>query len=69
MRLSGDRRSYSDILPGQFAVDAPVRQNGGDLDSPVRSAGVMLNVLLETDLNSPHVPRLMEYLSKAYHAE
>jgi uncharacterized protein YfaS (alpha-2-macroglobulin family) len=66
--LSGDRRSYSDILPGQFAVDASVRQNGGDLDSPVRSAGVMLNVLLETDLNSPHVPRLMEYLSKAYHS-
>lgn len=67
--LAGDRRTYSDILPGQFAVDQATRESGGDLDSPVRSAGVMLNVLLETDLNSPHVPRLMEYLSKAYKAD
>jgi len=64
--LSGDRRAYADILPSQFAVDEPSRSNGGSFDSPVRSAAVMLNVLLESDLNSPHVPRLMEYLSKAY---
>jgi uncharacterized protein YfaS (alpha-2-macroglobulin family) len=29
----------------------------------------MLNVLLETGLNSPHVPRLTEYLSKAYRTD
>ncbi len=67
--LAGDRRSYSDIMPGQFVVDEAARQNGGDLDSPVRSAAVMLNVLLETDLSSPHVPRLTEYLSRAYRTD
>lgn len=64
--LSGDRRTYSEVIPGEFAVENTERQSGGDFDSPVRAAGVMLNVLLETDLNSPHIPRLMDYLARAY---
>lgn len=64
--LSGDRRTFTEILPSAFAVEQSVRTTGGSFDSPVRSAAVMLNVLLETDLNNPHVPRLMEYLSRAY---
>ncbi len=67
--LSGDRRTYADILPPQFSVDEPSRSSGGSFDSPVRCAAVMLNVLLESDLNNPHVPRLMEYLSRAYRGD
>jgi hypothetical protein len=67
--LSGDRRSYADVLPPEFSVDNPTRTSGGSFDSPVRSAAIMLNVLLESDLNSPHVPRLTEYLSRAYRTD
>lgn len=67
--LSGDRRSYADVLPSEFSVDNPTRSSGGSFDSPVRSAAIMLNVLLESDLNSPHVPRLTEYLSRAYRTD
>ena len=64
--LSGDRRALCGY-PARRSLPwtNPRRTNGGSFDSPVRSAAVMLNVLLESDLNSPHVPRLMEYLSKA----
>ena len=64
--LSGDRRTFSDLLPSQFAVESPARTNWGDFDSPVRATAIMLNVLLETDLNNSNIPRLMDYLSKAY---
>ena len=47
-------------------MESPARTNGGDFDSPVRATAIMLNVLLETDLNNRNIPRLMEYLSKAY---
>jgi alpha-2-macroglobulin len=64
--LSGDRKTYTDLIPAQFATEQPVRNTGGNFDSPVRAGAIMLNVLLETDLNNANIPRLTEYLARAY---
>jgi uncharacterized protein YfaS (alpha-2-macroglobulin family) len=64
--LAGDRRTSTELLPAQFAPESPVRTSGEDFDSPVRATALMLTTLLETDLNNPNIPRLMEYLSRTY---
>jgi uncharacterized protein YfaS (alpha-2-macroglobulin family) len=64
--LAGDRRTSTELLPAQFTQESPVRTSGDDFDSPVRATALMLTTLLETDLNNPNIPRLMEYLSKNY---
>ena len=64
--LSGDRRTYGELLPPQFETEEAARTSGGWFDSPVRANAVILNVLLETDLNNPAIPRYMEYLGRRY---
>jgi uncharacterized protein YfaS (alpha-2-macroglobulin family) len=64
--LAGDRRTATEILPAQFAVESPVRTAGDDFDSQVRAMALMLTTLLETDPGNPNIPRMMEYLSKNY---
>jgi alpha-2-macroglobulin len=64
--LSGDRPAYVGLLPPQFQTEEAVRTSGGWFDSPIRANAIILNVLLETDLNNPNIPRYMEYLSRHY---
>jgi uncharacterized protein YfaS (alpha-2-macroglobulin family) len=66
--LAGDRAVYGEILPPQFLIEEAVRESGWNFDSPIRANALMLNILLETDLNNPNIPRLMEYLSTHYHS-
>jgi hypothetical protein len=66
--LAGDRAVYGEILPPQFLIEDAVRESGWNFDSPIRANALMLNILLETDLNNPNIPRLMEYLSTHYHS-
>jgi len=64
--LSGDRKTFSELVPPQFQTEEAVRTSGGWFDSPIRANAIILNVLLETDLNNPAIPRYMEYLSRRY---
>jgi uncharacterized protein YfaS (alpha-2-macroglobulin family) len=64
--MSGDRRTYTELLPPEFATEEAQRTTGWDFDSPVRANALILNVLLETDLNNQSIPRYMEYLSRTY---
>lgn len=64
--LSGDRKTYTDLLPKQFAVEEANRTSGHNFDSPIRANALILNILLETDLNNPAIARYMEYLSSIY---
>ncbi len=64
--LSGDRKSFLELLPPEFITEDIKRQSGECFDSPIRANALILNVLLDTDLDSPHIPRYMEYLSKSY---
>jgi uncharacterized protein YfaS (alpha-2-macroglobulin family) len=64
--LSGDRGAYRELIPSQFALETAERTSGGNFDSPIRSNAIVLNVLLETDLNNPGIPRYLDYLSRAY---
>lgn len=64
--LAGERGAFNEILPPQFATEDAVRTSGYNFDSPVRANALMLNILFDTDLNNPNIPRFMEYLSSRY---
>ncbi len=66
--LSGDRKSFLDLLPAQFVIEDPLRTSGVWFDSPIRANAIVLNVLLETDPSNANIPRYMDYLSKSYEA-
>ena len=64
--LSGNRLAYQALLPPEFESPEPARTSGGSFDSAVRANALIVNVLLETDLNNPQLPRYLEYLSRKY---
>lgn len=64
--LSGDRRTYLELLPKQFSAEESERTDGYNFESPIRANALILNLLLETDLNNPNIPTYMEYLSSLY---
>jgi hypothetical protein len=66
--LSGDRKTYTELLPQKFVPEEARRTTGENFDSPVRTAALMLYVMLETDLNNPAIAGAMEYLAKLYKA-
>jgi alpha-2-macroglobulin len=64
--LSGDKKTYTDLIPAAFKTEEAERTSGGFFDSPIRANAMILNVLLETDPNSTNVPRYIKYLSDQY---
>ena len=65
--LSGDKRTFTELLPPEFKPEEAVRTSGYCFDSPIRANALILNVLLDTDLDNVNIPRYMDYLSKSYH--
>ena len=64
--LSGDRKSFTELLPTKYIEEDAFRTSGGCYDSPIRANALILNILLETDANNPNIPRYMDYLSREY---
>ena len=65
--LSGDKRTFTELLPPEFKPEEAVRTTGYCFDSPIRANALILNILLDTDLDNVNIPRYMDYLSKTYH--
>jgi alpha-2-macroglobulin len=61
---TGDRASYSYIIPKSFSGEAAKNETGGSFYSYIRDQAVVLNTLLETDPNNPQVPVLAKHLSE-----
>lgn len=64
--LSGDRKTYLEIIPPQFSIEEAQRTSGYCFDSQIRANALILNILLETDPNNPNIARYMDYLAQSY---
>jgi uncharacterized protein YfaS (alpha-2-macroglobulin family) len=64
---SGERAAARQLLPLFLGPPsgAPKRETGGNFNSGIRSRAIMLDVLAEIDPGSPHVPVLVEELSRS----
>ena len=60
--LSGDRKSFTALLPGAFAGEESVAQTGGSYYSDVRDEAIALNALLSVDPANAQIPVMAKHV-------
>jgi alpha-2-macroglobulin len=62
--LAGDRNSFKEFLPTQFAGEESVAQTGGSFYSDIRDESIALNVLIDADPNNPQIGIMAKHVSE-----
>jgi alpha-2-macroglobulin len=60
--LAGDRKSFREFLPDQFAGEESVTQTGGSFSSDIRDESIALDVLVDVDPNNPQIPLMAKHV-------
>ena len=61
--LSGDKKSFKEFLPSQFAGEESVAQTGGSFYSDIRDESLALNVLVDADPDNAQIPTMVRHIS------
>ncbi len=61
--LSGDRKSYAEVLPKTFAGEKSLNASGGNYYSYIRDEAISLNALLMADPDNIQIPEMVQRLS------
>ena len=61
--LAGDKNSFKQFLPTQFAGEESVAQTGGSFYSDIRDESLALNVLVDVDPNNAQIPLMAKHVS------
>ncbi|HLY68295.1 MAG TPA: MG2 domain-containing protein [Puia sp.] len=61
--LSGDKNSFREFLPTQFAGEESVAQTGGSFYSDIRDESLALNVLIDSDPDNPQIGIMSKHVS------
>ncbi|MDP4244926.1 MAG: MG2 domain-containing protein [Bacteroidota bacterium] len=61
--LAGDKKSFREFLPAQFAGEESVAQTGGSFYSDIRDESLALNVLLDVDPDNPQIGVMARHVS------
>ena len=64
-QLAGDTRSFTALLPKNYAAENGAQAFDGSYSSPLRNLALVLNTLLESDPDNLQIPPLARQLSKA----
>ena len=62
--LAGDKRSYKEFLPTQFAGEESVPQTGGSFYSDIRDEALALDVLIDVDPTNVQIPEMAKHVSE-----
>ena len=62
--LSGDKKSFREFLPTQFAGEESVAQTGGSFYSDIRDESLALNVLVDADPGNAQIPVMVRHISE-----
>lgn len=62
--IKKDQKSFEEILPKTWKAVKPVRLSAGSFDSPIRSAAIILNALVEADPSHPRILDLINYINQ-----
>ncbi|HEY4111705.1 MAG TPA: alpha-2-macroglobulin [Puia sp.] len=60
--LAGDKKSFKEFLPTQFASEESVAQTGGSFYSDIRDESLALDVLVDVDPNNPQIPVMQRHV-------
>jgi len=61
--LSGDKKSFKEFLPTQFAGEESVAQTGGSFYSDIRDESLALDVLADVDPDNAQIPTMVRHIS------
>ena len=61
--LSGDKKSFREFLPSQFAGEESVAQTGGSFYSDIRDESLALDVLVDVDPENAQIPLMAKHVS------
>jgi uncharacterized protein YfaS (alpha-2-macroglobulin family) len=61
--LSGDKKSFKEFLPSQFAGEESVAQTGGSFYSDIRDESLALDVLVDVDPGNPQIATMVRHIS------
>ncbi|HVG15789.1 MAG TPA: MG2 domain-containing protein [Chitinophagaceae bacterium] len=60
---SGDKRSFTSLLPAAFSGEESVQQTGGSYYSALRDEAIALNALIDVDPGNGQVPQMIQHVS------
>jgi uncharacterized protein YfaS (alpha-2-macroglobulin family) len=60
---SGDKKSFTSIVPSSFSGEQSIAQTGGSFYSEVRDEAISLNVLMDVDPGNGQVPLMAKHIS------
>jgi uncharacterized protein YfaS (alpha-2-macroglobulin family) len=60
--IAGDKKSFQEFLPTQFAGEESVAQTGGSFYSDIRDESLALYVLVDIDPGNPQVPIMTKHV-------
>jgi uncharacterized protein YfaS (alpha-2-macroglobulin family) len=59
---AGDKKSFREFLPSQFAGEESVAQTGGSYYSDIRDESLALDVLVDVDPGNPQIPVMAQHV-------
>ncbi len=59
---AGDKKSFREFLPSQFAGEESVAQTGGSYYSDIRDESLALDVLVDVDPGNPQIPVMVQHV-------
>jgi alpha-2-macroglobulin len=62
--ISGDKNSFKQFLPTQFAGETSVPQSGGSFYSDIRDESIALDVLVDVDPDNAQIPLMAKHVSE-----
>jgi uncharacterized protein YfaS (alpha-2-macroglobulin family) len=60
--LAGDKKSFREFLPAQFAGEESLPQTGGSFYSDIRDESIALDVLVDVDPGNPQIPIMQKHV-------
>ena len=61
--LAGDKKSFREFLPSQFAGEESVAQTGGSFYSDIRDESLALDVLVDADPDNAQIPAMVRHVT------
>ncbi len=61
--LSGDKKSFTSMLPSSFSGEISMPQTGGSFYSDVRDEAIALNVLIDADPGNAQIPLMAKHVA------
>lgn len=61
--ISGDKKKFSELLPGSFSGEESVPETGGSFYSPIRDEAISLNALIDVDPGNAQIPLMARHVA------